>query len=630
VNYISAEKLQVRFGERELFSNLNIGISKGEKIALVAGNGSGKSTLLSILAKKIQPDLGSVSHNAGIRVGFLEQEPNFEDALSIEQQIEKANTRVSAAIHAYQAAIKLQEQRDSRADSMLSDAMAVMDELGAWDYERRLTELLTKFRINDLSQKIGSLSGGQKKRLSLALTLLEEPDALLLDEPTNHLDIDMIEWLEGYLSKANATLIMVTHDRYFLDSVCNAIFELHAGKLFRHQGNYAYFLEKKSERLDNEGVTREKEGQFLKRELEWMRRSPKARTTKSKSRIQRFDDRKEGISGYRRDQEIEFAVKQQRIGGKVLEMKKVSKSFENLPILKGFDYTFKKGERIGIVGPNGSGKSTFLNLIMGLLEPDGGKINRGDTMSFGYFRQDGLKIEEEKRVIDVVKEVAEVIELANGSKVSAAQFLRNFDFDDHKQYTLSSNLSGGERRRLHLIMVLIKNPNFLILDEPTNDLDLLTLNKLEDFLTGYQGCLLLVSHDRYFLDKLVDHIFIFEGSAQIKDYNGSYSEWREEQLEQLKSNQTQEVVEKEAIARVQQRSAKMSFKEKHELETIESEIEALEARKEELELKMTEVIDDYPTLQVMAEELQKILVSIDQKTNRWMELEEIRDAAENA
>jgi len=625
MNLISAERLSVSYGERSIFNDLTFGFSKGDKVGMVASNGSGKSTILKILARKLKPDSGEVSWKTGIRVGFLSQEPEFDDALSIEEQIERANSDVTDAVRAYHNAIDLQQQENSHEHmELLNEATDRMDELGAWDYDRKLKELLSKFKIRDLSQNIGQLSGGQKKRLALAIVLLGQPEVLLLDEPTNHLDIDMIEWLEKYLSNSQTTIVMVTHDRYFLDEVCSSILELYNGKLYKHQGNYGYYLEKKSERLQTTETTRDKEKKFLKDELEWIRRSPKARGTKSKSRIKNFEETTERLRGPKNTKDFKFDIKEERVGGKILELKRISKAYDENELITRFDYVFKKGERIGIVGPNGSGKSTLLNIIMELLEPDAGKVVKGETISFGYYKQDLIHFKEDQRVIDTVKEVADVIETANGASLSASLFLKQFDFDSHKQYTLIKNLSGGERRRLHLIMVLMKNPNFLILDEPTNDLDLLTLNKLEEFLWNFQGCILLVSHDRYFLDKLVDHIFIFDGKGSIKDYIGSYSQYRNE-LAQQEPQIKKDTSSKEKIQKQVDRRKKLSYKEKFEFEQLGPELEKLEKEKEDLEILISQSSSDYIELQKHSKRHQEVVVEINEKEMRWLELSELSE-----
>lgn len=626
MNLISAEDLSVNFGDRILFEHINIGVNKGEKTGIVASNGSGKSTLLKILSREFEPNTGFVSWSKGTKVGFLSQNPQFDDDLSVREQIKNANTEIMEAIAAYQESLERQ-QTDNRPESLelLNRVTDDMDKLNAWDHERRLQELLSKFRITQLDMKIGALSGGQKKRLALAIVLLEEPDILLLDEPTNHLDIDMIEWLEEYLSSAKLSVLMVTHDRYFLDEVCNNIIELYEGKIYKHQGNYAYYLEKKHERIENQQIQQDKDRKFLKTELEWIRRSPKARTGKSKSRINSFYDLKEKQTGNFTSGQFNFGIKEERIGGKILELKKISKGYDDLRLIDKFDYVFKKGERIGIVGPNGSGKSTLLNIIMEQLEPDAGKVVKGETINFGYYQQDTLHFDPDKRTIDVVREVADVIEVSTGQKISAGQFLRHFEFNDHKQFTLIKDLSGGEKRRLHLILVLIANPNFLILDEPTNDLDLITLNKLEEFLMSFKGCLLMVSHDRYFLDKLSDHLFIFEGDGRIKDFNGSYSQYRQEQVpvNTGPKPEKEEEVTDTTSTRVQHRERKATYKEKREFEGLEEQIDQLTVEKSSLEEQLHSTHDDYEALAKLSERLQKVNEELNEKELRWLELSEL-------
>jgi ATP-binding cassette subfamily F protein uup len=503
-----------------------------------------------------------------------------------------------------------------------------MDQADAWDFERKLKELLTRFTITNYDQPISSLSGGQKKRLAISLAILQNPDLLMLDEPTNHLDLDMIEWLEKYLSNSNMSILMVSHDRYFLDSVCNQIIEMTDGRLQNYSGNYAYFLEKKAEMEAAQAAEIGKAQQLMKTELEWMRRSPKARTTKSKSRISSFYDTEAKAKSGKKTQDLELSVKMSRIGGKILEIKKLYKAYDDNVMLKGFDYTFKKGERIGIVGKNGCGKSTFLNMIMDLEEADSGKINRGDTVVFGYYSQEGMKnLKPGKRVIDVMKDVAEVITLANGAKVTASQMLNLFLFPPQMQNQRVEKLSGGEKRRLYLLTVLMKNPNFLILDEPTNDLDILTLNKLESFLADFGGCILLVSHDRYFLDRIVEHIFVFEGQGSICDYNGSYTEYRIEQ--EIQAKQEKKAAKKEAadasIAKAEKEvtKTKMSFKEKYEFESLEKEIENLELEKANLEAELADNPTDFDIISKATERLGVVIAELSEKGDRWLELSEL-------
>jgi ABC transport system ATP-binding/permease protein len=625
MNYLNGENLSKDLGERILFKDLDISINKGDKIALVANNGTGKSSLLKILAHAEQPDNGIVRLRKGLRSAYLPQEPVFDEG-TIQNLIDHSSSHIMATIRAYEASLEAQtEDYNTETQRAFEHASAAMDEADAWDFERKLKELLTRFTITNYDQQISSLSGGQKKRLAISLAILQNPDLLLLDEPTNHLDLDMIEWLEKYLSNSNMSILMVSHDRYFLDSVCNQIVEMVDGRLQYYTGNYAYYLEKKAEMEAANASEIGKAQQLMNKELEWMRRSPKARTTKSKSRISAYYETEAKAKSGKKTQDLELAVKMTRIGGKILELKKVYKSYGDNVILKGLDYTFKKGERIGIVGKNGCGKSTFLNMIMDLEQPDSGKINRGDTIVFGYYSQDGMKhLKPEKRVIDVLKDVAEVITLANGATVTASQMLNLFLFPPQMQHQFVEKLSGGEKRRLYLLTVLMLNPNFLILDEPTNDLDILTLNKLEDFLADFGGCILLVSHDRYFLDRIVEHIFIFEGHGEIKDYNGSYTEYRLEQEEQAKQDKKDAkaaplVLEK---AKTEAPKLKLSFKEKYELETLEKELEDLETEKEQLESQLANNPSDFDIIAKASERLGIVLQEITTKSDRWLVLSE--------
>jgi ATP-binding cassette subfamily F protein uup len=628
MNFLSVDRISKNLGERILFQDLSFGLSKGDKVALIANNGTGKTSLLNILTGQDTPDNGNLAIREGVSIGYLKQQPDFDPELSIHQLIKGANSEVLTAIREYELALhQFSDHHSEENERVLNDANKVMDEMQAWDYERRLTQILGKFNIYDLEQRVGSMSGGQKKRLALALVLLDEPDLLILDEPTNHLDIEMIEWLEKYLSQQNVTLLMVTHDRYFLDNVSNQILEMHNGKLYHHKGSYAYFLEKKAER---EEVFRTETGravQLMKKELEWMRRQPKARTTKSKSRIEAFYEIEEKAKGGPKEAELRLEVKMNRIGGKVLEIKKLSKSYGDKVMLKGFDYTFKKGERIGIVGKNGAGKTTFLNLITGLEQPDGGKINTGDTIVMGYYSQEGMNLKQDKRVIDILTDIAEVIELGDGRKLTASQFLQYFMFPPAMQYTPVHKLSGGEQRRLYLLTVLIKNPNFLILDEPTNDLDLLTLNKLEEFLSGFSGCLILVTHDRYFMDMLVDHIFVFEGEGNIRDYNGSYTDYRVEAEEREKlAKETADLLKESLLSKPKsEEKRKMSFKERFEYEQLQKELEVLGNEKKSLETELNSGDLSFEELSKKADRLGEINEALDEKEMRWLELDELND-----
>lgn len=612
--YLSVEKLSKNYPEQPLFNDLTFGVYKGEKIGLIANNGSGKSTLIRILAGHEEPDSGIFYVQDGITLGVLEQEPEFPRGLTIRQVIEDAHKPVRDLINAYERALQDQDGSE-KATRRLAELAAKMEVHNAWDYDRELTAFLTRFQITDLDQDAGSLSGGQRKRVALAITLSAHPDLIILDEPTNHLDLDMIEWLENYLASANVTLMMVTHDRYFLDKVCNQILELHQGKLYRHQGNYAFFLEKKAEREAVFDREVEKAGSMLKQELEWMRRTPQARTTKAKARIDAFYDLEEKAGARVVNPALNLSVKMNRIGGKVLELKNISKRFDDRILIKNFSYTFKKGDRVGIVGANGTGKTTFLNLLVGNIPPDAGQINPGETIVFGHYTQSGIEFKEDERIIDLIKSIAEYITLSNGVRLSASQFLQHFMFAPEMQYKPIAKLSGGEKRRLHLMTVLLRNPNFLILDEPTNDLDLLTLNKLEEFLAFYPGCLVLVSHDRYFIDKLVDHLFIFEGDGTIKDCNSTYTEYRLRKI-------AEEVSDNVSPTSESKKPARPSGKDKNEMRRLEKEIGQLEERKTHLEDKLSEPNLTLEQITDWSREIGLITETIDDKTNRWMELAE--------
>lgn len=624
MNYLSAENLSKTYGDKTLFQDLNFGLHKGEKTALIANNGTGKSTLLKILVGQESPDTGKVTLRDGIKIAFLEQDPLLDNDLTIDELIASSHSSISNIIQNYKNALQEQnEHHTTEAQKNLEIATAEMDHKNAWDYERRLKQLLTLFRIIETDKKIAILSGGEKKRLALALTLLDEPDLLILDEPTNHLDVDMIEWLEKYLSRANLTLLMVTHDRYFLDRVCNHILEMSNGQFYYHNGNYEYFLQKKAERDEVLQVETDKARQLMKKELDWLRRMPKARTTKSKSRIQAFDGIKEKATGLKQEKDLKLQINVSRIGKKILEIEHLNKSYGDLKIVEDFNYLFKKGERIGIIGRNGSGKTSFLNLLTGIEKPDSGKIEKGATIILGYYRQAGIELDGDKKVIDVVKEIAEVVQMGDGNSISASKFLEHFMFPAETQYKLVSKLSGGEKRRLNLLTVLIKNPNFLILDEPTNDLDLLVLNRLEEFLMSYGGCLILVSHDRYFLDKLTDHLFIFEGEGKVRDYYGSYTKYsfEKEQEKLLAEKQTRQkpVVEK---SKAPKPKTKLTFNEQREYNALEKEIEKLEVEKAEIEASINSGELPYEELTSLSKRIGEIIELMDEKTFRWMELDE--------
>ena len=622
MNLLSVEKISKDYGARILFEDLSFGLNKGDKMALVANNGAGKSSLLKIITGKDVSLSGEVVFRKGIEVGYLSQVSGFDENLSIQQLVDSAQSRVSKLIIEYEKAVAKQTEDFSKVNQKkVEDLTLLMDQYSAWDYKRRIEQILSKFKITDLNQKVGDLSGGQKKRLALSLLLIDEADILLLDEPTNHLDVEMIEWLEKYLSQQKITLLMVTHDRYFLENVCNHILELENGQLYHHKGNYSFFLQKREERKTNFDVEIQKANKLMKKELEWVRRSPKARTTKSKSRLQSFERLKEKTKSGKKKTDLKLEVKMSRVGGKILELKNIRKSFGDLCILDGFSYTFKKGERIGILGSNGVGKSTFLNILSGKEPLDSGKVNVGETIVYGYFSQGGIKVKEDKRVIEVLKEIADVIVLANGSKISASSMLEHFMFSPEMQYTYVSKLSGGEKRRLYLLTVLMKNPNFLILDEPTNDLDLLTLTKLEEFLMDFKGCLIIVSHDRYFMDKLSDHMFVFKGKGLVKDFYGNYSEYRELQKEEEK--QLKYVEKKKNIPNVKLDKRKVSYKEKYEYGELEKEIEQLEKEKDYLEQFLLNPNLGLDKIVENSKRLSELVSLIDEKSFRWMELDEL-------
>lgn len=630
MHYASFENISKSFGVRQLFKDITFHINEGDKIALIARNGFGKSTLLNILTGKDQPDHGTVWIHKDIQVVMLYQENEFEGNKSIWDNILSMNNDIVKVVKAYEEFIESGTDDPGELQHLLNQ----MDEFDAWNFENQLQQILSKLNIHNLNQTVNTLSGGQKKRIALAQALIETQlytgkCLLIMDEPTNHLDVGMIEWLEDYLSAQKVTLLMVTHDRYFLDEVCNEIIEIDQEKVFIHKGNYDYFLQQKAHRIEVESSELLKDKNIYRKELEWMRKQPKARTTKSKSRQDAFVDIEDRVKQKKIDSDVQLQVKMTRLGGKILEMKKVYKSFgEGKPILKGFDYTFKRGERIGIVGKNGVGKSTFLQIALHQLEPDSGKINHGDTVVFGHFSQEGLQYKEDKRVIEYVKDMAEFFHLADGTKLSASKFLERFAFTPEQQYTYLSKLSGGEKRRLQLLSILFKNPNFLVLDEPTNDLDLQTLQLLEEFLQEYQGCILLVSHDRYFMDKLVDHLFVFEGNAVISDFPGNYTQYRIKEMEKTQetksNNQKTEIITKSAEVRPkEEKKAKMSFKEKREFEQLEKDMTDLEAEKKQLEEKMSSCSLAYDDLQQASNRIGEILATMEEKEMRWLELSEM-------
>ena len=631
MHYVSAEGLTKSYGIKPLFENISFHIEEGDKIALVARNGSGKSTLLRILAGKEVPDEGKVWIHKDVNVALFEQEPTFLENRTILDNIFHHDHPIINAIREYEAII---ETNDSEA---LGASIVKMDELGAWTFESKVKQILGKLNIHQLQQNAGTLSGGQRKRVALARTLIDigfehRHTLLIMDEPTNHLDVEMVEWLEHYLDQENVTLLLVTHDRYFLDAVCEEIWEMDDSTLYVNKGDYENFLEKKAARMESESASIEKARNTYRKELEWIRKQPKARTTKSKSRIDAFTDVETKAKKRVEEQQMELQMKMNRLGGKVAELKKVYKNYGEKTILKGFDYTFKKGERTGIVGKNGTGKSTFINILQGIEPVDSGKVNIGDTVVFGYYSQQGLQVKEDMRVIEFVKGIAENFPLAGGGSLSAAQFLNLFLFPPDQQYTYISKLSGGEKRRLHLLSILFRNPNFLVLDEPTNDLDLPTLGVLENFLADFPGCLLIVSHDRYFMDRLVDHLFVFEGDGAIRDFPGNYTQyrlWQKEQEEQI-SNENGEAYKpatENASTPLPDSSAKnvkkkLSFKEKREFDLLRDEISSLETEKKTINEKLNSGNLPFTELQQLAERIGVIAALLDEKELRWLELSE--------
>ena len=626
MNYLSIDNISKAFSDKLLFENISFGIEKGEKTALVAANGTGKSTMMKILVGKEESDKGTISYNENIRIGYLEQLPQFDPELTIQEVISTGHTDIMAVIQRYEnALLNHVDDNNTSTKKELEQAIAQMDGLQAWSYEQRLKQLLYTFEITDLSQKVGTLSGGQVKRLALALVLLDDPDILFLDEPTNHLDMGMIEWLEKYLTQSTKTLFMVTHDRYFLDRVCNKIFELYQGTMYTHNGNYDYYVRKSREREENKRIAAERAGQLLKHELEWMRSTPQARTGKAKARIDAFYDLKEKAKVRRDNSELQFGADMQRLGGKILEMDRVSKSYGDTTILKDFDYIFKKGERIGIIGKNGIGKSTFLNMITGNEQPDSGTIVTGQTVAYGYYTQKGIKFDERKTVLETIKDIAEIIHYGKDKTYTADQLLAHFMFPYSMHRQQVALLSGGEKRRLYLLTVLVSNPNFLILDEPTNDLDLLTLQNLEDYLSTYKGCLLVVSHDRFFLDETVDQLFVFEGDGKVKGFMGNYSQYHE-YLENKTREEKREIAAQKQETRAEkpasERKKKRTYKEQQEYEQLAKDIEALETEKKELTSKLEQQLD-YQELEKIGNRISEITNLIDEKEMRWLELDEI-------
>lgn len=616
MNYLSVESVSKRFGERLLFSNVTFGADKGQKLALIAKNGEGKTTLLEMLTNKQTPDSGSVTWRNGIVIGYLEQQEDFSPYDSIDTLFKSVENKYTKAIKLYQEALAQSENHN-----LMDKAIKAMDATSAWSYDDKVKELLTVFNLDKISKNssIEILSGGQKKRLSLVKLLLLEPDFYILDEPTNHLDVGMINWLENHFESEDKSLLMVTHDRFFLNTICNQIIELDHSQIFTYSGDYEYYLEKKNAQEEIRSSEIDKAKNLYRKEIEWMRRMPKARGTKAKSRIDAFYDTEAKAKQKIKKEELQLNVKSERLGTKILEIHHLSKSFGDLKILEDFSYTFKRFERIGIVGKNGVGKSTFLNILQGLEKSDKGKIVIGDTVKFAYYSQDGIKVDDDKRIIDVVKDIAEVIPLEKGRKITASQLLEKFLFPPKQQYSYVSKLSGGEKKRLYLLTLLMANPNFLILDEPTNDLDIKTIAILEDFLESFQGCLLIVSHDRAFMDRLAQHLFWMKGNGEIKDFNGKFSELVEIQKVEDEKQEKAEVKEEK---RETNSIEKLTYEERKEYNKLEREIEKLEGKKSELNSLIYNGNLEFDELTEKSEALRELEQNIEKKTDRWLSLAE--------
>ena len=615
VNYLSVENIAKAYGERELFSNISFGINEGQKVGFVAKNGTGKTSLLNILSGADSPDEGNVVYRKDITTAFLPQEPNLDPKLTVEQTIFASDNEILKVIERYEKALQNPDDSDA-----YQKAFEQMEAHQAWDFETTYKQILFKLKLEEVDKQVGELSGGQKKRLALASMILQKPNLIIMDEPTNHLDLDMIEWLEEFFRKENFTIFMVTHDRYFLERVCNEIVELEDGNLYTYKGNYSYYLDKKENRVSLEQTNTDKAKQLFKKELDWMRRQPKARTTKSKSRIEDFHEIKDRASKRRNDHQVQLEINMERMGNKIVELHNISKSFDDKQLLHKYSYNFQPGDRVGIIGKNGTGKSTFLNILTGNLEPDSGKLVIGETVKFGYYTQRGIEVKEGQKVIDVIREFGEYIPLKKGRQISAQQLLERFLFDRKKQYDYVEKLSGGEKKRLYLCTVLIQNPNFLILDEPTNDLDIVTLNVLENFLLDFPGCLLVVSHDRYFMDKIVQHLFVFKGNAEIEDFPGNYSDYRE-----YEGSVVPEIVQKADTStekkdvKQETTSSGLTYNERKEYNKLEREIHNLEKKKKEIQQKFLQNLSG-EEIDKTSLELQKIEDEIEEKTERWFEL----------
>ena len=611
MNYLNVENISKSYGEVTLFKGITFSIHKGQKIAFIAKNGTGKTSILKIISGEDSSDSGNITYRKNIAVSFLSQAPKFADTLTIEQSVFNSENPILKVIANYEKAILNSEDEEN-----YQKAFEDMELFQAWDFETQYKQILFKLKLDKINQKVGELSGGQKKRLSLANALINKPDLLVLDEPTNHLDLEMIEWLESYFAKENITLFMVTHDRYFLERVCNEILELDQGELHSYKGNYSYYLDKRKDRVERQAIEHGKVKQLFKKELSWMRKQPKARTTKSKSRIDDFKEIKQRAQQRRVEHEVQLELNMERLGTKIVELVKVSKSYEDKVILDQFNYMFQRGERVGIIGKNGTGKSTFLDILTGKTGPESGKIIIGDTVKFGYYTQNGIKVKEDQKVIDVVRDFGDFIPLKKGKQISAQQLLERFLFSRQKQYDFVEKLSGGERKRLYLCTVLIQNPNFLILDEPTNDLDIVTLNVLESFLLDFPGCVIVVSHDRYFMDKVVDHLLVFKGNGDVEDFPGNYSDYRsyEDSKPVFKKEPKKDKIWKGSSKN------KLSYNEEKELKNIETKIKSLVYKKKELEKEFVNDSLSQDKILLMSKELEKVINEINTREERWFEL----------
>ncbi len=624
MNYLSIENLTKSFGDRIIFEDLTFGIDQGQKVAIVAKNGSGKTTLLRCLIGEEQYDEGRIVFRKDLRIIFMQQNENLKNSNTILEEIFSHDLPELKAVKEYNYAMRMEDE------DLIGASFEAITELNAWDIEARVNQILSVLKLDDTSKMVSELSGGQKKRVALAKVLVADCDFLILDEPTNHLDLDMIEWLEDYLSKSKSTILMVTHDRYFLEVVCDTILELEDKTIYKYKGNFSYYLEKKAERNEQRDATIGKAKNQFRKELDWMRRQPKARGTKQKARIEAFHDTKKVAKQHIDRSELEIPVKMERLGSKILEMHHVGKSFGDLKIIENFTYTFKRNERLGIVGKNGAGKSTFLNMVLGIEPVDRGKVVKGETVVFGYYSQELLQIEDETtKVIDVIRDIAEFIPLEKGRQMSAAQFLEKFLFPRAMHYNFVHKLSGGEKRRLKLMTILMQNPNFLILDEPTNDLDIFVMSVLEEYLRGFEGCLIVVSHDRYFMDKMVDHLFVFEGDAEIKDLTGNYTAYRQQMLKSKKNNaaDAKEKIKVSTLSSVvekkePEKKVKLSYKEKAEFDSLEKDMETLELEKDKLSVVLSDASSDNDALMVAGKRLSIVVKEIEKKTDRWLELSE--------